>query len=475
VPPLDDLEQEVEVRAQRGPRSLEGSTAQASPSGTTCSRLLVTTFHELRAARRSTARPSSARPRRCHRRGRVGRGRLRVVASSFGAGTVEPAHVRCGSRGAPPRRTPPSARVARLLRGRVKPGRAREVGAWKAYFAAREAPRLMGRRARSRPHTEALVERVLADERWCGFPSATTARRVPCRSSGLIASLRPGGGARRGTGRRDRAHPVARPIRRPGRRSRCCPPGSTTKNELGRNGVLSPAEDVPARYRGWWPFPDSAPSWPALRAGGRGRRTARVRRRAAAARAAYAGGGRETVAADGRCGRVRVLRRARARSGFPVVRRVLGRDVRGGRRPGVRARRSAGRCCCSRRVPARSPTPDSVEADGSVPSASGTCGGTSTPSSPRSRDRWSSSPAPGTRSRSRSRKNAGPRVATTNTPARWRAPHSHPRARPPRRRPVPRLGRPRRPRPPAPATRARWRRPPPTTLVEIVHRARTEG
>ena len=39
------------------------------------------------------------------------------------------------------------------------------------------------------------------------------------------------------------------------------------RNKLGRNGVLSAAEDVPARYRGWWPLVAYGPEYAALRAG----------------------------------------------------------------------------------------------------------------------------------------------------------------------------------------------------------------
>ena len=39
------------------------------------------------------------------------------------------------------------------------------------------------------------------------------------------------------------------------------------RNKLGRNGELSAAPDVPARYRGWWPFVSHGPEYAAVRAG----------------------------------------------------------------------------------------------------------------------------------------------------------------------------------------------------------------
>lgn len=39
------------------------------------------------------------------------------------------------------------------------------------------------------------------------------------------------------------------------------------RNRYGLNGILSPNEEVPARFRGWWPFTDYAPELEALRAG----------------------------------------------------------------------------------------------------------------------------------------------------------------------------------------------------------------
>jgi hypothetical protein len=38
-------------------------------------------------------------------------------------------------------------------------------------------------------------------------------------------------------------------------------------NQFKLNGTLSPAENIPARYRGWWPFTEYAPEYAALRAG----------------------------------------------------------------------------------------------------------------------------------------------------------------------------------------------------------------
>ncbi len=39
------------------------------------------------------------------------------------------------------------------------------------------------------------------------------------------------------------------------------------KNQYGLNGVLSPSEEIPARFRAWWPVVEYAPEYQALRAG----------------------------------------------------------------------------------------------------------------------------------------------------------------------------------------------------------------
>lgn len=39
------------------------------------------------------------------------------------------------------------------------------------------------------------------------------------------------------------------------------------RNKLGRNGTLSPAEDIPARYRAWWPFVSHGPEYAAASTG----------------------------------------------------------------------------------------------------------------------------------------------------------------------------------------------------------------
>ena len=82
-------------------------------------------------------------------------------------------------------------------------------------------------------------------------------------------------------------------------------------------GELSPSEDVPARYRGWWPFPGFGPELAALRAGAAvGARLAFVDVPLRAA-LAYAGGAAETVAAEDGAAEAAYFDALARRSGFP--------------------------------------------------------------------------------------------------------------------------------------------------------------
>jgi MoxR-like ATPase len=140
VPPLDDLQQEVEVVRNEVRDRLEGSTAEASALGDDVLELLVTTFHELRSGQTLDGtpleRPSSAMS--TAEAVSVGVGSA-LHASSFGAGQVEPAHVAMWLAGSAAKEDSAERKVLRdYFEVAVKPRAAREVGAWKAYFAARK-------------------------------------------------------------------------------------------------------------------------------------------------------------------------------------------------------------------------------------------------------------------------------------------------------------------------------------------------
>jgi len=140
VPPLDDLQQEVEVVRNEVRDRLDGSTAAATSLGDDVLELLVTTFHELRSGQTLDGtpleRPSSAMS--TAEAVSVGVGSA-LYASSFGAGQVEPAHVAMWLAGSAAKDDTAERKVLRdYFDVAVKPRAAREVGAWKAYFAARK-------------------------------------------------------------------------------------------------------------------------------------------------------------------------------------------------------------------------------------------------------------------------------------------------------------------------------------------------
>ena len=139
VPPLDDLQQEVEVVRGQVADRLRGTPAERATLQDDVLELLVTTFHELRGGRTvdgvSLDRPSTAMS--TAEAVAVGQ-HAALFAAFFGDGTVRPEHVVLQLAGTAAKL---DADDRKVLRGyfdlAVKPRAARELGLWKAYFAAR--------------------------------------------------------------------------------------------------------------------------------------------------------------------------------------------------------------------------------------------------------------------------------------------------------------------------------------------------
>lgn len=139
VPPIDTLQQEVEVVRERVGALLAGGPAEQVTLGDDVLDLLVTTFHEIRegetldgvkldraAAVMSTAEAVS-----------VGH-HAALHASFFGAQAVEPEHLVLHLAGTAAKdRTDDLAVLRAYFEVAVKGRAAREVGAWKAFYAAR--------------------------------------------------------------------------------------------------------------------------------------------------------------------------------------------------------------------------------------------------------------------------------------------------------------------------------------------------
>jgi len=139
VPPLDDLQQEVEVVRGEVRDRLSGGSAESVVFGDDVLELLVTTFHELRSGQTLDGTPLE-RPNAAMSTAEavsVGVGSA-LYASAFGEGAVEPEHVAMWLAGSGAKEDPAERKVLRdYFEVAVKPRAAREVGLWKAYFAAR--------------------------------------------------------------------------------------------------------------------------------------------------------------------------------------------------------------------------------------------------------------------------------------------------------------------------------------------------
>lgn len=123
-----------------------------------------------------------------------------------------------------------------------------------------------GKRLPGPDDVEAAVERILADERVVWFPVKHFSPACAWHVRQLIAEVQPAAVLVEGP---DDADPLIPHIISPATR----PPltilsaYADRKNRFGLNGRHSPSEDVPARFRSWWPFTDFCPEYNALTAG----------------------------------------------------------------------------------------------------------------------------------------------------------------------------------------------------------------
>lgn len=140
VPPVEALDQEIRIVREQVTELLRGGSAEGATLGDDVLELLVTTFHEIRSGRTldgvqldrtstvlSTAEAVS-----------VGYDAA-LFASFFGEGTVEPEHVVLHLTGTAVKDNPDDLKVLRdYWEVAVKPRAAREIGAWKAWWNARQ-------------------------------------------------------------------------------------------------------------------------------------------------------------------------------------------------------------------------------------------------------------------------------------------------------------------------------------------------
>ncbi|MCA9491493.1 MAG: AAA family ATPase, partial [Myxococcales bacterium] len=139
VPPLDDLQQEVEVVRSQVAERTRGTPAERTAMDDDVLELLVTTFHELRAGKTvdgvALDRPTTAMS--TAEAVAVGQ-HAALFAAFFGEGRIAPEHVVLQLVGTAAKL---DADDRKVLRGyfdvAVKPRASRELGLWKAYFAAR--------------------------------------------------------------------------------------------------------------------------------------------------------------------------------------------------------------------------------------------------------------------------------------------------------------------------------------------------
>lgn len=139
VPPIADLQQEIEVvRAQVADRT-RGGPAEGTALEADVLELLVTTFHELRAGATLDGVPLERTQAAMSTAEAVNVGQhAALYAACFADGRVQPEHIVLQLDGTAAKGDPEDRKVLRdYFEVAVKPRAARELGAWKAYFAAR--------------------------------------------------------------------------------------------------------------------------------------------------------------------------------------------------------------------------------------------------------------------------------------------------------------------------------------------------
>jgi MoxR-like ATPase len=140
VPPVSDLNEEMRIVRQQVTSLLSVSSGDPATFGDEVLELLVTTFHEIREGRTTEGvkvdRPSTVMS--TAEAVSVGL-HSALFASFFGRDAVEPEHLAINLAGAAVKENRDDLQVLRnYWEVAVKPRAAREVGLWKAYYAARK-------------------------------------------------------------------------------------------------------------------------------------------------------------------------------------------------------------------------------------------------------------------------------------------------------------------------------------------------
>jgi MoxR-like ATPase len=139
VPPIDDLQQEIEVVREQVAERTRGSPAEQVTLGDDVLELLVTTFHELRGGSTLDGVPLERTQAAMSTAEAVSVGHhAALYAACFADGAVQPEHVVMQLDGTAAKGDSDDRKLLRdYFEVAVKPRAARELGAWKAYFAAR--------------------------------------------------------------------------------------------------------------------------------------------------------------------------------------------------------------------------------------------------------------------------------------------------------------------------------------------------
>ncbi len=140
VPPIADLQQEMDVVRAQVEQRVARTPAASVALDEGVLELLVTTFHELRDGRATDGTQLSRPATAMSTAEAVAVGQNAVLhAAFFGEQVVEPAHVVMQLAGTVAKEDDAEAKVLKdYFEVAVKPRAARDVGLWKAYYAARD-------------------------------------------------------------------------------------------------------------------------------------------------------------------------------------------------------------------------------------------------------------------------------------------------------------------------------------------------
>lgn len=140
VPPIADLREEMDVVRSQVEQRVARTPAADVTLDEAVFELLVTTFHELRDGRTTDGTQLSRPATAMSTAEAVAVGQNAVLqAAFFGDGVLEPGHVVMQLAGTVAKEDDAEAKVLRdYFEVAVKPRAARDVGLWKAYYAARD-------------------------------------------------------------------------------------------------------------------------------------------------------------------------------------------------------------------------------------------------------------------------------------------------------------------------------------------------